>query len=272
MSANDLPARLRQARSDLHISRAELARRAGVSAETIKAYELGSRRPSRDLLIALLDTLRVERGARDEILVLAGFAPHEDGPERFPHFLFTPDEAREHCAGTAWPAFVLNELMEVVCYNRLIELVWDVDIARQYPRSVDRNLMRFASDPHIADRMGNWDELIRVAIAVFKGHHRGGETLEDPSPYFGRVLDDFLKGDSRYVTRMLQAWSETAPIEPKIRWTYPVVWETQGLPRMRFTAVVNPCNPERGLAFNDWMPLDAETWACLEELRLHDEA
>ena len=118
--------------------------------------------------------------------------------------------------------------------------------------------------------MGNWDELIRVAIAVFKGHHRGGETLDDPSPYFNHVLEEFLKGDSGYITRMLQAWADTDPIEPKIRWTYPIVWNQPGLGTMRFTCVVNTCNADLGLAFNDWIPLDSETWACLETLRSND--
>lgn len=270
--ANNLSARLRQARTDLRISRSELARRAGVSAETIKAYELGSRHPSRELLFSILDALKVERGARDDLLMIAGYAPENDGPERFSGFLFTPRQAEDHIRCLQWPAFVLNEFMEVVRWNRLIELVWDVDVARDYPKSVDRNLMRFASSPHIGDRMGNWDELIRVGIAVFKGHHRGGETLENPSAYFNHVLEGFLKGDSNYITRMVQAWADTQPIDPKVRWTYPIVWDQPGLGTMRFTCVVNTCNADLGLAFNDWIPLDAETWACLEQLRATDTA
>ena len=220
--------------------------------------------------MAVLDTLRVERAHRDEILISAGFAPGAGGPELLPGFQFALEDAHEHVSAMPWPAFVLNEYMEIACANRLIELVWGVDVERELPESVDRNLMRFASDPRFGDRMGNWDELIKVAIAVFKGHHRGPETLDEPSTYFSSVLDEFLKGDSSYITRMMQAWSETDPIEAKIRWTYPVVWDEPDIGQMRFLSVVNPCNHSLGLAFNDWVPLDADTWGRLAALQARD--
>jgi hypothetical protein len=36
---------------------------------------------------------------------------------------------------------------------------------------------------------------------------------------------------------------------------------------MRFLAVVNTASEPDGLAFNDWMPVGAETWKNFEELQ-----
>ena len=50
------------------------------------------------------------------------------------------------------------------------------------------------------------------------------------------------------------------------RWHYDVTWRhAQG--RMRFRGVVSTANEREGLAFNDWIPLDAETWLALERAK-----
>ncbi len=76
-----------------------------------------------------------------------------------------------------------------------------------------------------------------------------------------------MEGDPRYVTRFFELWQKVPPTEPKIRWSYPVVWTEPGLGVLRFEAVVNQANEPDGLAFNDWMPLDAATWEALEQIR-----
>ena len=81
------------------------------------------------------------------------------------------------------------------------------------------------------------------------------------------MLDRFLKGDPKYVGRLMQLWQETLPREPKVRWEYEVLWNEPGIGRMRFLAVVNTASEPDGLAFNDWMPVGAETWKNFEALQ-----
>jgi hypothetical protein len=38
------------------------------------------------------------------------------------------------------------------------------------------------------------------------------------------VLERFLKGDPKYVGRLMELWQETVPREPKVRWEYDVHW------------------------------------------------
>jgi hypothetical protein len=45
---------------------------------------------------------------------------------------------------------------------------------------------------------------------------------------------------------------------------YPVVWNEPGIGRISFRAVVTTANEPAGLAFNDWIPADAESWEHLE--------
>jgi transcriptional regulator with XRE-family HTH domain len=260
--------RLRDAREDVHLTREELGDMAGVSPETIKSYELAQRQPSRGLLIALLDALKLERTSRNAILMQAGFAPDGWvlGPEGYPTYLFQLEDAIVYVQQRKWPAFVLNEALDVVGLNPICEKLWDIDFEREFLAPLDRNLLVVSSNPRFADKV-NWDGMVSVAIGVFKGHHRGPEDVERPSPLFGEILSRFMEGDPRYVTRFFELWQSVPATEPKIRWSYPVVWTEPGLGVLRFESVVNQASEPDGLAFNDWIPLDARTWDALERVR-----
>ena len=263
MAVEEWAAALREARKVLQLSQRALATAAGVSSQTIKAYELGLRRPSRALLSSILDALKLERGARNRILTAAGFAP--DGLSLRPQpyeLMFTLEEAAAEVERYPWPAFVANELMEVLAANRVAQRLWGVDLLAEFPTPVERNLLNLASKARFAERLANWDEAVKVMIAVLKGHHRGAETLEQPSLYFEAVLREFSKGDKRFVGRFLSSWDNTPPAPPKMRWSYPVVWDAPA-GRMRFHCFVSAANEVDGLSFNDWIPLDGETWRRL---------
>lgn len=258
---------LRATRQALRLSQAGLARLAGISAEAVHAYETGRRTPSRKALVSILDALKLERRARDDILVGAGFAP--DGlylsPARYLDYNFFSEQAQEHIDGTPWPAFVVDDVLEVVVANQLVQCLWGVDLRREFTEPSQRNMLALASNPRFADRVSNWDEMIAVAVAIFKGHHLGPEDLSAPSAFFNQVLATFAAGDPRYVSRFLEVWQKTPPRTPKVRWWYPVVWR-DGDATMRFRGLVTSCDEPHGLAFNDWIPTDTATWAAIDRL------
>src|SRR3990172_7711109 len=128
MELEECAAGLREARKALRLSQRAVALAAGVSPQTVKAYELGLRRPSRALLTAILDALKVERGERNRILLAAGFAP--DGLSLRPRaadLAFSLQEAAAEVGGQPWPDFVASELMEVLAANRVAERLWGTE-------------------------------------------------------------------------------------------------------------------------------------------------
>jgi transcriptional regulator with XRE-family HTH domain len=259
---------LRAARLEVDVSRKSLARLAGVSTATVKAYEDGTRNPSRTMLCALLEALKVERRMRNHILLDAGFAPDGQslGSSDEPGYMFSAEEATAYLEEFPWPAFILNEFAEVVGCNRIAERLWGIDLEREFPDPIDRSLLAIASNPRFADKVENWDDMMRLAISIFKGHHRGPEDLDRASPYFSQVMQRFVMGDPRYVRRFMELWQETQPRAPKVRWSYPVIWREPDVGVVRFQSFVSTANEPDGLAFNDWVPMDACSWECLAEI------
>jgi transcriptional regulator with XRE-family HTH domain len=260
---------LREARRNVRLTQEALANIAGVGPDTVRSYESGRREPTRERLTALLDALKLDRKDRNRILAGAGFATDgaEVGPWSYWNFMFTPAEAASYADELPWPAFVCSEMMEVVHANAAAQALWGVDLRTEFLDPVERNLLSVASNPRFASRCTNLPEAMEIMAAAFKGHHRGPEDLASPSPYFNTVITRFLAGERQYVEPFLRAFETAEPRTPKIRWVYPVVWHEPGIGTARFRCEVNPaCEPD-GLSFNDWIPVDAESWAVIEGVK-----
>jgi transcriptional regulator with XRE-family HTH domain len=258
---------LRAAREDRQISQRQLAELVGLSTESVRAYESGRRTPDREHLVRLLDGLKLEISQRDSILEGAGFVAEGSPHLADPDFYFTLEQALKEVQQHPWPAFVNNEWSEVVVANEVAQQLWGVDLRHEYTDPIDRNLLSVASTPQFAERVANWDEAVGVLVAVWKGHHRGAEDLDAPSPYFASVMQRFLNGDPQYVARFLTLWQNVQPRTPKVRWWYPIVWNEPGVGVMRFRCFAGDADETNGLAFNDWIPLDSESWVALERVK-----
>ena len=259
---------LARARIRLGVSQADLAARAHVSYASVKAYEQGKRHPSRPYLTAMLDALKIDRVERNLIMAAAGYA--SDGLSFRPtndDLTFTVEEAAREIERYQWPAFIVDEMMGVPCANRMAQRLWGVDLDREFLDPVERNLLSVASNPRFAERCVNLDEILAVMVAVWKGHHRGPESLDDPSPFFAAMLERFASGDPAVVGRFAHPWQTVPGRTAKLRWDYPVVWDAPGIGVMRFHAFASAASEPDGLSFNDWIPLDADTWLRLEQLR-----
>ncbi len=77
----------------------------------------------------------------------------------------------------------------------------------------------------------------------------------------------FLEGNPKYMARFLALWETTPARSPKSRWWYPIVLEEPGVGTLSFRVLVSTASEPDGLAFNDWVPLDAATWSGLEMIR-----
>lgn len=265
--AQDWSQWLLEARKRVGLSRPELARRASLSPETIRAYEQGRRRPTIGSLAAILDALKLDRTEGNRIRLALGFAPDDrDFGTRDLASRYTVEELKAELEGLPWPAFVANEMMEVVVANGLVQELWGVDLTQEFLEPTERSLLRVASNPRFADRCLNWDEAVGTMLGMWKGHHRGPESLESPSPYFRRVLQDLLSGDPKYVRRFLDLWERTPAREPKHRLHYRVVWRDDTAGEMRFFCIQGTAGPGEGVGWHDWIPADAESWQRLARL------
>ena len=174
---------LKAARERLGLSRAELAGRCSLSAETIRAYEVGRRKPSRERLDAVLGALKLERLEANRIRHSLGYSPDylRLGPLE-PTYMFSVDELRQWTEEIPWPQFVADENMQIVVANSVIQKLWGVDLQSEFLTPVKRNMLRFATNLRFANRVVNWEEMVVYAVSIWKGHHLGPESLERPSP------------------------------------------------------------------------------------------
>lgn len=58
----------------------------------------------------------------------------------------------------------------------------------------------------------------------------------------------------------------TRLLRSQCRWSYRVVWRDLELGEMRFHCLVSTASEPDGLAFNDWHPVDSDTWSVLEQV------
>ena len=263
--------KLRAARLKVGVSQREVAELAGVSQESIRAYEAGRRRPTRERLTTILQALQTPAYDANEILEAAGFSstPTLFPSDEFPSYFFTIDELQSEVELVAWPEFVLNNANEVVAANAAVQALWGIDFAQERATRTraQLNLLSVASQRKFADRMVNWDECVAVMAAIFKGHPVNPASLDEPDPYFSEVLQEFADGDPAFLARLVQIWMATPGRDAKVRWSYRVVWRDEEFGEMRFHCIVGTASEPGGLSFNDWQPIDAETWAVLEQVK-----
>lgn len=262
---------LQRAREDIGLTQRQIGELAGISAETVRGYEGGRRTPNRERLAKVLRALEVSASDGRRILEAAGFAaPDTLFPNwRFPNYFYSVDELVAAVEQVPWPQFILDNNVELIAANHSAQALWHVDlVAERASRTRSQmNLLSVASDHHFADHLVNWDECVAVIAASFKGQPRDPESLEDPSVYFNAVLAEFAAGDPQFLRRLIEVFAAAPPREPKCRWNYPVVWRDDDFGEMRFIALVSTASEPDGLAFNDWIPVDAGTWGTLERVR-----
>lgn len=259
---------LKTARLALGLSQAEVAQAAGVSADTVRACEWGRRRPSRSVLEAILSALQLDRWESNQIRHELGYAADYLRLGNVePDFMFTLEELSQWIEGTPWPQFVVDENMQIVLANAAAQGFWQIDVYGKYPLPQDRGMIKFATHPDFGGRVHNWEEMVGYAISIWKGHHLKPESLDNPSPYFDRALQELATGDPQLVSRFIDLWQKTEGKTPKVRDRYPIVWQVPGYQPCRFLAMSATANEREGLAFHDWIPVDARTWEVLELLK-----
>lgn len=249
---------LRALREAMQLDRHQAAKLAGISGETVRAYEMGRRIPSRQTLLALLLALRASRNDRNRILTGAGFRDDDRPPgvePEVPELRF--DEAVAEVLASPWPACLCDDIATVLAANSAILRLWEAPAGWEELNPVERNQFARLSDPSFGDHVENWDEVASFAIGTFKGHYGADAIADGSSPYLSAVLDRFMAGETSYLQRFARAWATTKPVLRKRRFRYPVTWRTGSGERCRFMVVVSLVNLTDGLFVYDWIPLES---------------
>jgi transcriptional regulator with XRE-family HTH domain len=258
---------LRYARRVRAVAQQDVARQARIPVASVKAYEGGRRHPPRHRLTAILDALGVSQRERNEILAAAGFAPDTvarlvDPAQRLMPMSRAVEEIHRH----RWPAFVVNERMEIVEANAAGRRLWRMDPADPALAPIERNVLAFATDPVIADHVVNWEEAVSAVMSAWKGQF-GDDDPADPQGYFAQIIDRLTTGDPGYLERTLALWEQAQAQYPaEYRWAYPVVWTEPPFGTMRFQGFAWLVNERDGIDIDDWIPTDAESWLVLERV------
>lgn len=268
--------RLREARRRLDLTQDRIAERAGVSKETVRAYEEGRRRPGdRQHLVRILEAVELSRLEINGILEELGFAPVRDAaiPANGAAWSGLAD-AQRLVDACPWPAFAVNDLVEVVADNASFRTLFAVGPAGGRDAPPSHSLLALATTQPFADHLENWDEAVRLFVAAWKGHLTKSVGPGDPATHLSRILDSVEgSGDSSYLLRILKIWSEAIAVPPARRWFYPIVWRDHGLGRLTFHGMVHTGDdPETLVSFHDWIPTNSATWSALDRAKSRDGA
>lgn len=261
---------LRLERQRLGLTQARVAELAGVSPETIRKYENGGRTPSRRTLIRIVEALDLSQTQRRAVLRGTGFASEDTlfAPETHPDYYFTVVELRSFVEMVPWPQFVVNNLAEIVAANQSAQGLWGIDFEDELARRsrAQLNLLSIAAERRFSQRIANWEALVGTLISVLKAVPQSAESLTGAGTLFQEVLGAFAANDPVAIPRLVSLWEKTPPRTAKVRWTYPVTWREPAVGDLRFLALVSTASEPDGLAFNDWVPLDASTWDRLSAI------
>jgi transcriptional regulator with XRE-family HTH domain len=244
------------------MSREELADRSGLSAASLRSYEAGRRRPTREHLSHLLECLQLDAGSRAAILTGAGFAL-DSAVVRFPERNVPPREAMRLVRGRPLPAFLVNARAEILAISapawRLLELP-DQDLKPSARRSILLAMTRRT----IGTWAANWEQLLATVIGLVKAGVPDEQSLDTPGPYLNSILKELVRGDAALMSRFVELWEVTPPFRGRMSGhMYPAVWNTPA-GTIRFNCLIGCLNTEVGLYAHLWIPADAKSHLVLE--------
>jgi transcriptional regulator with XRE-family HTH domain len=168
-SAPSAGALLREWRRRRNLSQLELALRSAVSARHLSFIETGRARPSREMVLHLVERLDVPLRERNRILLAAGFAPVFGERSLDENEMAPVREALERflAAHEPFPAVVIDRHWNVVAANRGVAYV-NRDVAPEL-RAPPANALRIALHPDgLASRISNFPDWSSFLLAQLR--------------------------------------------------------------------------------------------------------
>lgn len=266
----DWPDLIRAERRRLGITQTELAERAGMSPETVRKYEAGSRNPSRASIERVLAALQAPHTTVRRVLLDLGMAAPGSlyGLGGVEDYRFTIPELRSFVEETPWPQFVIDNTLEVVAANAATQALWEMDLS---PEVLERtrarvNLLAILAHHRLRQSLRNRFAIMAIVVSVLKVFPESRNLFEAPGTLFAEVFDAFAATDPEAINKLYALWDRTPPASQKLRWNFPVVWSEPEVGEIRLIGTVTAASHVNSLVFVDWIPRDGQSHALLETL------
>jgi transcriptional regulator with XRE-family HTH domain len=255
---------LRSIRERRGMSRDELAERCGLSAHSLRSYELGRRRPTRDHLLDLLRCLNADERARNMILAGAGLAP-EAPVDRFREPNVPPREAAQLIRRRPLPAVLLNDRTEVLAVSGAAWRLFGMPEYEANPPK-HRSALTELIFRVVSERVQNWDEVIGQILQLLKASLPAGQSIESAGPPVTTIVAKLAAEDPGMWERFRKLWRATGPFRGRMTGhMYLSVWTVPG-GTIRCNVFVGCLNTEVGLYAHTMVPADAQSHQLLDKL------
>lgn len=242
------------------LSQPQLAKRSGISLGSIKSYETGARRPSKEALESLIAALGIPVDEANRILGGAGYAVDWRGLFEERYAPPTIAELSAQAEAVAWPVLVTNQAFDLAVANAAAQRLFEVDLDREFTGYGERNLLSRVVEQRFASRLENWDEVVQFMCALAKADPRWrSEDPGRPAPWLEEAVKRLLGGDPALIKRLLQLWEEAEPIQHSILRPYRVRWRHDG-EVLSFSCRMIMADIWGEMHWNEWIPEDEATW------------
>jgi transcriptional regulator with XRE-family HTH domain len=245
------------------------AQLSGLSYETVRGYENGRRSPTRESLLKLLAVLRMTAAAANAVVEGAGFAAEQTlyPPHEFPQYYYHVDELQRVINHRPWPSLATNDAMYVIAANRALQALWGIDYAKEKRRRSGDQLSLFTigGDYRFIDRVANWPEIISIIASVNKGRPQR-TVLTAMALGVVAAMQATAGGDEALLKRLLKIWQRAKPAPARVQWDFPLQWRDPEFGELRFRVMVSVASEPDMLSFQDWHPVDADTWQVMDKV------
>ena len=131
-------------------------------------------------------------------------------------------------------------------------------------RSGDQlSLFKIGGDYRFVDCVTNWADAVSAIASMNKGRPR--RTVQTAlAPGVAAAMEATAGGDPDYLKALLNIWRKAKPA--RVQWDMPVIWRDSEFGEMRFIDTVSVASESDVLQFQDWHPIDADTWRVLEKV------
>jgi len=246
------------------MSRIEVAGRCGLSAHSLRSYEVGRRRPTRSHLLRLLRCLEAGDHDRNAILASAGLAP-EAPIDRFREPNVPLREAVRMTRSRPLPAVLLNDRTEVLAISGAAWRLFGMPEYEANPPKHRGALTELATRA-VAARVQNWDEAIGQVLQFAKAGLPRDRAVDDVNSPIAATVKKLAADDPAMWKRFVDLWRVTRPFRGRMAGhIYSSVWNVPG-GAIRFNVFIGCLNTEVGLYIHAMVPADAQSHVLLEEV------
>lgn len=270
---------LRQAREQSALSRRELAERAPVSMRALDNYEAGTRRPDREMLLALTCAMKLDGAATNALLAAADYEPEPSDwalhlaqkERRVVRGRFanadvptqTLFDVRAEVSALSWPCLVVDTGCDIIAGNEPASRVLGMGVRDGVRNPRLRNLVRFFLSRDVRDRVVNWDEAV---TAIVPSTLRRAMSAEHVSPAFAPLAEALEREEPGVLSHLRELWVAAPRPVLLTRVVFPLVWRHADGTALVFNVVVAHWNGDDTLGYwsLDWHPADATTWRWLD--------